>query len=146
MRPGDLGVLHAHECDAESGRMAGVKPRDEATFRARWASVFEDATVVPRAIVVDGELAGQVTCFERDGQPWIGYWIGRDWWGRGIATRALGALLGEVERRPLYAMVASWNAASRRVLERNGFELTGSRVEPETDRYMAAEVQLFRLD
>jgi RimJ/RimL family protein N-acetyltransferase len=59
----------------------------------------------------------------------IGYWLGREHWGRGIATDALREFLELVDERPLQATVAHANHASVRVLEKNGFRLL--RVEPE---------------
>jgi RimJ/RimL family protein N-acetyltransferase len=74
-----------------------------------------------------------------DGQDAVGYWIAREHWGRGIATRALGLLLEEVAIRPLHARAARTNAASIRVLERCGFRVTGYEHSPETERYPACE-------
>ena len=53
----------------------------------------------------------------------IGYWVGREHWGRGIATAALDAFLGLIDDRPLYAIVAVHNKGSIRVLEKCGFEI-----------------------
>jgi RimJ/RimL family protein N-acetyltransferase len=55
----------------------------------------------------------------------VGYWIGRDYWGKGVATRALSNFLRLVKTRPLYAHVAEHNVASLRVLEKCGFQLSG---------------------
>ncbi len=55
----------------------------------------------------------------------MGYWIGREFWGQGIASRALDLFLQEETRRPLYAHVAVHNLASRRVLEKCGFSMVG---------------------
>jgi RimJ/RimL family protein N-acetyltransferase len=55
----------------------------------------------------------------------VGYWIGQDFWGRGIATRALRLFLEEVTIRPLYGRAAKDNRASIRVLEKCGFRLCG---------------------
>jgi RimJ/RimL family protein N-acetyltransferase len=72
-------------------------------------------------IVVDGEVAGNIGCWEADGRRFVGYWIGRAFWGRGLATQALAELVGMVEARPLYAHVVKSNVASIRVLEKCGF-------------------------
>ena len=63
---------------------------------------------------------------ERD----VGYWIGREHWGKGIATAALGALLAELQDRPLFAHVVEHNIGSIRVLEKCGFSNVGSVVLP----------------
>ena len=55
----------------------------------------------------------------------MGYWIGRENWGTGVATRALSAFLDVVSIRPLYAVVATTNVASRRVVEKCGFSVVG---------------------
>src|SRR5215218_9325330 len=52
------------------------------------------------------------------GEREVTYWIGRSYWGKGIATDALTAFLAVERSRPLHARVASDNVASRRVLEK----------------------------
>lgn len=60
-----------------------------------------------------------------EGQREIGYWIGKEYWGRGIATEALAAFLLLETRRPLLAYAARDNVASIRVLEKCGFVRSG---------------------
>lgn len=55
----------------------------------------------------------------------VGYWIGREFWGRGIASAALGQFLRAEVARPLNARVAKHNTASIRVLRKAGFVLVG---------------------
>ena len=55
----------------------------------------------------------------------MGYWIGKEYWGKGVATQALAQFLEDVKTRPLYAHVAKHNIASRRVLEKCGFVICG---------------------
>jgi RimJ/RimL family protein N-acetyltransferase len=66
-----------------------------------------------------------VLSFERDGRREVGYWLGRDHWGRGVATAALVAFLGQERTRPLYAGVLPANGGSLRVLEKCGFSVLG---------------------
>jgi RimJ/RimL family protein N-acetyltransferase len=77
-------------------------------------------------------------CFERAGKREVGYWLGSAYWGRGIATAALAALLREVTGRPLYAYVARSNVGSIRVLEKCGFTRIGS--ERHVDEQMGEEI------
>ncbi len=70
-------------------------------------------------------MAGNVVSFELAGTRNVGYWIGRQYWGKGIATTALAAFLDQVQARPLYAHVAKHNRASLRVLEKCGFTIFG---------------------
>lgn len=142
----DLPVFFAFETDPESSALAGVKPRDHDAFLANWEKISTDDSVVEQAIIADGVLVGRVTCFVRDGNAELGYWIGREFWGRGIAGRAVGMFLDEDARMPLHAHVSAANAASIRLLERHGFERTGQTDEPETERYIAGTVLAFRLD
>lgn len=119
--------------------MAVVNPRDAGAFEAHWAKILGDRSVVARAILLDGVLVGQISCFKLEGREHVGYWIARDHWGKGIATRALALLLEEVAVRPLHACAARSNVASIRVLERCGFEITGHRVSPADDRFPECE-------
>jgi RimJ/RimL family protein N-acetyltransferase len=69
---------------------------------------------------------GYIASFDLDDQREVTYWIGRQDWGKGIATRALHEFLARIERaRPLYARAASDNVASIRVLEKCGFTRVG---------------------
>ena len=56
----------------------------------------------------------------------MGYWLGSDYWGKGIATQALRQFLQIDTVRPLYAHVAKHNLGSRRVLEKCGFVVVGA--------------------
>jgi len=101
--------------------MAAFPSRDRAAFMAHWAKTLADDSALTMAIVAGGEVAGNIGCWEADGKRFVGYWIGREFWGRGLATQALAELLDLVEARPLYAHVVKSNVASIRVLEKNGF-------------------------
>ena len=61
-----------------------------------------------------------------DGKPQVTYWLGKTFWGNGIATLALTEFLSTFNTRPLYASAAKDNAASIRVLEKCGFVIRGS--------------------
>ena len=123
----DLPVLFEHQLDPEGARMAAFAPRDRDGFTAHWRRILADPTLTARAVLADGEVAGNVVCFEQEGQRLVGYWIGRDHWGKGVATRALAAFLLEMPDRPLYAHVAAHNVGSIRVLEKCGFRLVERR-------------------
>ena len=122
----DLPVFFEHQRDEEAMRMAAFPARDRDAFTKHWATILCDPTVRARAILVDGHVVGNVVAFERSGQRWVGYWIGRDYWGRGVATKALAAFLAGIPERPLHAHVAKQNPASIRVLEKCGFEVEGT--------------------
>jgi len=133
-------TLYAIQLDPEGNRMAMVRPRDEATFHAVWEGIFADPRVVPRTIV-DGEgtILGIINCFQREERDYVGYWIAREHWGKGIATRALTLFLAEVPRRPIHAQVAVSNAASHRVLLRCGFVEEGRGWAEGDERFLGCE-------
>lgn len=143
---GDLAVLFALQLDPEANRMAGTKVRDAAAFEAAWGKNLGDPGIVARVIVRGGAVVGSISCFQMEGVDAVGYWIGREFWGRGIATRALSLLLEEVTRRPLHASAAAANLGSIRVLERCGFRKTGTHMGEETERYVGCEVATFVLE
>ncbi|HEV8460975.1 MAG TPA: GNAT family N-acetyltransferase [Gaiellaceae bacterium] len=118
---GDLPTLFEYECDPEAAAMAGFPSRDRDAFMAHWAKLLANDSALTMTIVADGEVAGNIGCWEADGQRFVGYWIGREFWGRGLATQAVAELADMVEARPLYAHVVKSNVPSIRVLEKNGF-------------------------
>ena len=131
----DLPVFFEHQRDPESTALAGLPARDRAAFDAHWEKIRRDPASTIRTVVADGAVAGNVLSFVQSGKPVVGYWIGREHWGRGIATRALAAFVREVAARPLYATVALGNAPSVRVLEKCGFTLAGE-VEESGERVL----------
>lgn len=135
MTEDDLPILFEHQRDPVANRMAEFPARDREAFMAHWHRILSDEGVICRTVVVEEQVAGNVVCFERYGVREVGYWIAREYWGRGIATRALSELVGLVEPRPLYARVAKHNVASIRVLEKCGFrvsdEAIGSTAAPD---------------
>jgi RimJ/RimL family protein N-acetyltransferase len=118
----DLDAFFDHQADRQAYEVADVPTRARPAFDVHWARIRGDRHVVIRAIEVDGEVAGHVLSWKRDdGVRLVGYWLGREFWGRGIASEALAAFLEVVRERPLQATVAHGNPASMRVLEKSGF-------------------------
>lgn len=128
VRDGDLEVLFEHWTDPEANRMAAFTsehPNDREVFDARWARLLANEDVRTRTIERDGEVVGTIGSWTQDGNREVTYWIGREHWGKGIATRALGEFLGVETARPLYGVAAADNAGSIRVLEKCGFVRAG---------------------
>ncbi|MDD4904264.1 MAG: GNAT family N-acetyltransferase [Candidatus Bipolaricaulis sp.] len=117
----DLPTLFVQQQDPDAYRMAAFPPRDWDAFLAHWTKILADAAVTKRTVLLDERVAGYVVAWERDGRRLVGYWIGKEYWGRGVATRALSRFLDAERARPVYAYVAKQNAASIRVLEKCGF-------------------------
>lgn len=78
-----------------------------------------------------GELVGGIglTVERRFDRAEAGYWLGRPYWGQGLATEALAALLrfgfNELSLNKLYATHIAENPASGRVMLKNGMVLEG---------------------
>jgi RimJ/RimL family protein N-acetyltransferase len=121
----DLPVFFTHQQDPVAFEMAAFRPRERAAFFTHWKRILEDAAMTARTILLDDDVAGNVGCWEHEGERQVGYWIGREFWGQGIASRALALFLDEVTLRPLWARVARDNRSSIRVLEKCGFVRVG---------------------
>jgi RimJ/RimL family protein N-acetyltransferase len=126
----DLPIFYEHQRDPVAWQMAAFPSRDRAKFMAHWEKIRADRTTVLRTILFEGLVAGTVMSFLQNHKRQVGYWIGREFWGRGIATAALQGFLTQLRTRPLYAHVAKHNAASLRVLEKCGFSIIGEEPGP----------------
>jgi RimJ/RimL family protein N-acetyltransferase len=125
----DLPTFYEQQLDPEATEMAAFPSRAWEPFIAHWRKIMGDETGTLRTILFEGKVAGNVVGFEQDGEREVGYWIGREYWGRGIATEALRQFLEEVKTRPLYAHVVKHNVGSQRVLEKCGFRMARQEAE-----------------
>src|SRR5258708_37485995 len=112
----DLPVFFEHQLDREAAAMAAFPPRERDAFMAHWAKTLANDSALTWTVVSNGAVAGNIGCWEDDGRRLVGYWIGREFWGRGLATQALAELIDVVDTRPLHAYVAKSNVASIPVL------------------------------
>jgi RimJ/RimL family protein N-acetyltransferase len=82
--------------------------------------------------------------------PEIGYWLGTPFWNRGFATEAVRALIDfaftELEHDTLSAGARVTNPASRRILEKCGFQWTGVGLVRIRALNSSAPIDRFRLD
>lgn len=124
VEPADLPVFFAHQLDPVASRMAAftaADPGDRDAFMGKWERMLADDALVIRTILANGEVVGHAAVYLSQRGREVTYWIGREHWGRGIASAALGALIAEVPDRPLIGAAAADNLGSLRVLEKNGF-------------------------
>ena len=121
----DLPIFYQQQLDPEATAMAAFPRRDRESFMLHWKKIMADKSVILKTILFDGQVAGNIVCWEMLGKWEVGYWIGREFWGKGIATESLKQFLDVVKTRPLFAHVARHNVASRRVLEKCGFSIIG---------------------
>lgn len=121
----DLPIFFAQQLDKEANYMAAFTAKDptnQEAFTARWQRILANETVIIKTIICNGQVAGTVSSYEDEGKPEVTYWLGKEYWGKGIATWALQAFLAHHNQtRPIYARVAKDNLRSRRVLEKCGF-------------------------
>jgi RimJ/RimL family protein N-acetyltransferase len=81
------------------------------------------------AIVYKNKIAGSIGVMVKDDvyrkSIEIGYFLGEEFWGEGVATAAVNMLLQYIQQQfdvvRIYAEVFEHNKASMRVLEKNGF-------------------------
>src|SRR5579863_131613 len=125
----DLPLFFAFHQDPEAIHMAAFTakdPADQQAFMAHWARILSDQTITTRTILFEGRVVGYVSSYEESaGHPEVTYWLGKPYWGQGIATAALRAFLAQVPARPMHARVAKDNHGSLRVLEHCGFTIVG---------------------
>jgi RimJ/RimL family protein N-acetyltransferase len=119
----DLPAFFEHQTDREAAELGHLVMRERPEFDAHWQRLIADDSIDKQTITWNGEVAGSMVSFDKDRRRVVGYWLDRDFWGRGIATEALAQFLAQLSQRPLYAEVAKANRGSVRVLEKCGFTL-----------------------
>ncbi|MBN8583436.1 MAG: GNAT family N-acetyltransferase [Anaerolineae bacterium] len=117
----DLPILFAQQLDPEAVALSAYPSKDRGEFMRHWEGILKNKNVTVRSILYKEKVAGHIICWKEKYEQRIGYWIGREFWRRGIASAAVADFLVLVKIRPLFAEVANHNLASKRVLEKNGF-------------------------
>lgn len=128
MRAEDVPALFKYQLEPAARHMAAFVAKnstDRNAFAESWKKNLADESMTINSLMLDGHVVGMIASFERNDLREVTYWIGQDYWDRGIATCALGRFLQGFATRPLYARAAKDNVASNRVLTKNGFTLAG---------------------
>jgi len=123
----DIPIFFEHQLDNESNWQVAFThedPTDRTAFDIHFEKVMKDDTVFMQTIDIDGHVAGYLTKYELENEPQIGFVLGRNFWGKGIATEALRAFLALIPERPVHARTAFDNHSSMRVLEKLEFRRT----------------------
>lgn len=145
----DLPIFFAQHQDADALWMAAFTPpdpADQAALTAHWSRLMRDPAIVYRTILADGQVAGSLIYFEMFDQKQVGYWLGREFWGRGIATQALTLFLDLLPERPVYGRTAFDNLGSQRVLQKCGFRLVARETGYANARRAEIGEYVFQLD
>ncbi len=124
----DLPIFLAHQDDPVAAAMAAFPTRAPDVFYEHWATIRADPTNYTRSIVADDEVVGDIVSWLDHGSRQVGYWVGRDHWGKGYATAALRLMLDEITDRPITAHIVPANIGSQRVVEKCGFLRVGEEV------------------
>lgn len=120
----DLPILFQQQLETEAVALSAYPSKDRGEFMRHWEGILKNKNVTARSILYKEKVAGHVISWkEGKFEQRIGYWIGKEFWRRGIASAAVTEFLLLVKVRPLFAEVANHNLASKRVLEKNGFTL-----------------------
>jgi RimJ/RimL family protein N-acetyltransferase len=102
----DLPIFFEQQLDLTANYMAAFtrkEPADWEAFLAHWKRILTDDSISIRTILFDDQVAGHVLTFVQFGEREVSYWLGREFWGKGIATKALLLFLVELEERPIFA-------------------------------------------
>lgn len=144
----DLNVLFQFQQDKASGYLAAFMPKDptdKPAFLNKYIKLLDDPTVNNQTIIFDNTIVGSIAKFVLEGDTEITYWIDRNYWGRGIATKALEMFLSIETARPILGRVAFDNFGSQRVLEKCGFVKIGSDKGFANARQMEIEEFIYKL-
>jgi RimJ/RimL family protein N-acetyltransferase len=125
----DLPIFFVHQRDQEAARLAAFTSRDESAFMTHWTTkILGNPAAVSRTILLGDRVAGNIGAWTNaiSNERQIGYWIGREYWGQGVASAAVAQFVRFEAHRPLGARVAKHNHGSIRVLEKAGFVRVGA--------------------
>ncbi len=125
----DLETLFEFQLDKEGGYLAAFMPKDptdKSAYLDKYTKLLNDQTVNNQTIILDNVIVGSIAKFVMEGETEITYWIGRKYWGQGIATKTLKEFLTLETNRPIFGRVAFDNLGSQKVLEKCGFEKVGT--------------------
>ena len=103
----DLPIFFEHQQDPEATSMAAFPARDREAFDAHWQKILADDTLTTKTVIFEDRVAGNVGSWPQDGKRLVGYWIGREFWGQGLATRAL-AVVGIPGQSPTARCTRTW--------------------------------------
>jgi RimJ/RimL family protein N-acetyltransferase len=125
----DLDKFFQFQLDKEAIFLAAFTPKDptdKSAYLIKHTKLLSDPTINNQTIIVDNIIAGSIAKFVMEGDAEITYWIDRNFWGQGIATKALKEFLSIEATRPIFGRVAFDNFGSQKVLEKCDFVKIGT--------------------
>ena len=145
----DLELLFKFQLDKEAINLAAFTPKDptdKSAYLSKYTKLLNDPTVNNQTIIIDNIIVGSIAKFEIDGQAEVTYWIDKNFWGKGVATKALEYLLTIETTRPIFGRVAFDNYGSQKVLEKCGFLKIGKDKGFANARQTEIEEFIYKLD
>lgn len=137
-RESDAAALFRYASDPEVGPRAGWPPhQSEKESREIIRTVFHNDSTWAICLKESGEPIGTIgyapcdgnSLPSREGEPLVGYWVGKPYWNKGICTEALQLMLEYIRKHTdIQSLISSHfvdNPASGRVMEKCGFVPTG---------------------
>lgn len=144
----DLNAFFEFQLDKEANYLAAFTskdPTDKTAYLEKYTKFLTDPAINMRTIKINDVIVGSIAKFVIENDAEITYWIDRKFWGQGIATTALKALLQIEKSRPIYGRVAFDNYGSQKVLEKCGFVKTGKDKGFANARQTEIEEYIYRL-
>lgn len=137
----DLDAYHKMLDDFDIIRMTGSIefPVTRQAANERRTRRSDDPECWFKGVYLDGTLVGEAGCFRtKTNHIEIGYLVGKDWWGQGLATRIIPKIIARIVasgyKGPIVGTVFQDNPASQKVIERCGFVKTGEGRYPSKGR------------
>ena len=134
----DAKALYKYASDPEVGPQAGWPPHlSEEESLEIIRTVFNNPTTWAIVLKETGKVVGamgygpscECSLPSREGEPTVGYWVGKPYWGKGICTEALRLMIDHIRQTTTIPSLISGhftdNPASGRVMEKCGFVATG---------------------
>ena len=156
LRAPHLGDAKAVAALANDKRIAENTRRIPHPYRRSDADDFISAINIPGAEIAflitlhDETVIGACGIAIQDNAPDVGYWLGAKYWDQGYATEAVRALVDlgftELGHDTLHAGARVTNPASRRILEKCGFQWMGVGLCRIRALNSSAPIDRFRLD
>lgn len=144
----DLETLFLYQTDESSNQMAAFtpeNPNDKSAYLDKWKKIILNPEINMQTIFEEKTIVGSVVHFDMMDETNISYWIGRKYWGKGMATKAVKLFLKMANKRPLFGRVAFDNVGSQKVLENNGFLRIGEAVEFANARKKEIKEYIYKL-
>lgn len=119
---------------------------DETAYITAWTKRLQNPSIHCQTILLESEIVGSVAKYEMEGDAEITYAIKKEFWGKGIATKAVQQFLLVEIARPMFARVAFDNFGSQKVLEKSGFLKIGKEIGFANARGKEIEELVYKLD